>query len=261
MKAVILAAGMGIRLRPMTETLPKGLVEINNKTLLERSLDALNENNITEAIIVTGFYGDSIKARIGETYKNIKISYATNNRFFETGSMFSLSQIKHLIGNESILVLESDLIYEARAISEIIKSELNDAILTSELLNSGDDVYICTNEEGDIINLGKNIPESDMEKVSGALVGISKYSPEFLAKLFQKAEEDYQNKDLNYHYEECVFATSQIHQPVKELFCSGLNWIEIDNEVDLKRAKEHVYPKIVANINKDNPEKSTELVS
>ena len=68
MKAVILAAGMGIRLRPMTETLPKGLVEINNKTLLERSLDALNENNITEAIIVTGFYGDSIKARIGETY-------------------------------------------------------------------------------------------------------------------------------------------------------------------------------------------------
>ena len=65
MKAVILAAGMGIRLRPLTEKLPKGLIKIGEKSLLEHSLDILSENGLKNVIIVIGFLGELIKQKLG----------------------------------------------------------------------------------------------------------------------------------------------------------------------------------------------------
>ena len=81
MKAVILAAGMGTRLRPVTEKIPKGLIKINEKTLLEYSLDILNEYKIREVIIVTGYNADLIEKKIGNNYKDIKITYVKNEKY------------------------------------------------------------------------------------------------------------------------------------------------------------------------------------
>ena len=243
MKAVILAAGMGKRLGPMTEESPKCLIEIDGKTLLEASLDALKESGVKEVIIVIGHHGDLIKQRLGSEYNGIKLIYIENKRYSETGSMYSFSQTKDLI-NDGILVLESDLIYDEKAIKTLLNSEFKDAILVAGLLDSGDDVYVVANERGELTNLGKNISEEDKKHAVGALVGISKFSKEFLSKLFEKAEQDYKNSELNCHYEECVFETSRLGYPVYALLCKGLNWIEIDNENDLKRAKEEVYPRI-----------------
>ncbi|MCH8003682.1 MAG: phosphocholine cytidylyltransferase family protein [Nanoarchaeota archaeon] len=251
MKAVILAAGMGIRLRPMTEHYPKGLIEIDGRTLLECSLDALKEIGINDVIIVTGFYSSSIKKKFDGEYNGTKLKYIENDMYSTTGSMYSFSKAKKLI-NEDILLLESDLLYDKNALKTLLNSEFRDVILVAELLNSGDDVYICTNERNEITNLGKKIPEEDKKQVLGALVGISKYSKRFLPKLFKKAEQEFANNELNYHYEETVFATSKLGNPIYAELCKGLNWIEIDNENDLKRAKEDIYFKIKGSNNGAN---------
>ncbi len=248
MKAVILAAGMGTRLRPVTEKIPKCLIKINEKTLLEYSLDILNECKIKEIIIVTGYHSDLLEKQIGTNYKDIKISYLKNKKYSETGSMYSFSQTKNLI-DDDVILLESDLLYESKAIETLLDSKHKDVILVSELLNSGDDVYICTDEKNEIIYLGKEVPENYKDKIKGALVGISKYSKEFLNILFSKAQSDYEKNECNYHYEETVLETSRSNRPVQALFCAGLNWIEIDNENDLLRAREEIYPKIKGEIN------------
>ena len=100
--------------------------------------------------------------------------------------------------------------------------------MVADLLNSGDDVYVCSNQENLLTNLGKNIPEEDKQNATGALVGISKYSKEFLPTLFAKAEQDYALGKNKYHYEECVFATSQLGHSVHAELCENLNWIEIE---------------------------------
>ena len=80
-KAVILAAGMGTRLGPLTSTFPKTLLRINGKSLLKRSLDCLYRVGIKEIIIVTGHCSNVIQKEILEEYKSMKITYVHNLDF------------------------------------------------------------------------------------------------------------------------------------------------------------------------------------
>lgn len=243
MKAVILAAGVGKRLKPITNTLPKGLIEIGGESLLEYSFDALKENGIREVIIVTGFFSEAIKQRFEKEYRGLKINYVLNKEYYKTGSMYSLSKAKDRINGE-IVLLESDLLYDSKAIGILLNSNFKDCILVAELSGSDDEVYVCVDDNQRIIELGKNIADENKKNAIGELVGISRFSREFLSKLFKRAEEDYEKGKLNSHYEECVFATSKLGNPVYAVLCKDLAWIEIDNENDLKRAKEQIYPRI-----------------
>ena len=245
MKAIILAAGMGKRLRPFTEDLPKPLLNIDGKSLITRSLDNLNDVGMREVIIVVGYLQDMIKKKIGKYYKNLKITYISNPIFSRTGSMYSLSQTEGII-NDGIILLEGDLLYEKKALQTLINSPEPNEILVAPLSGSGDEVYICVNESNELINLGKNIDNKD--EAIGELVGITKLSLDFLSNLYKKAEEDYEkNKDL-YHYEEVIYRLSKTYH-IKCNLIDDLNWIEIDNENDLNRAIKIVYPKIK---NKEN---------
>lgn len=245
MKAIILAAGMGTRIRPLTDKMPKAFIEIDGVSLIKRSLDNLEKVGIREVIIVIGYKGSYFKERMGNRYKNLNITYVINPEYQETGSMFSLSQIEGLI-HEDILLLESDLLYELKALTTLINSNELNVILTAPLSGSGDEVFICVNENNELVNLGKRIKESN--NAIGELVGITKLSLDFLAKLFNKAKEDYRQNEKNYHYEEVIFKLSKTYQI--KCILSELAWIEIDNFDDLKRAKEVIYPRIKNIINK-----------
>jgi len=244
MQAVILAAGTGTRLRPLTEHLPKGLIPVENKALLEYSLDNLRKAGIEEVILVVGFCQELIRQKFGAAYKGMRISYAVNPDFAATGSMYSFSRAGELIKND-VLLLESDLLYESRALEVLLASRHQDVILTAPLSGSGDEVYICVNRDQAVTALGKKLPALQAEAAIGELVGISRFSAQFLEKLFVRAENDYAAGQKNYHYEECVLAASrQSGHPVYALACPGLQWIEIDTENDYRRAREAVYPAI-----------------
>jgi len=241
MIAVILAAGMGVRLRPLSHKIPKGLIEIGGKTLLERSLDNLSSFGIKKVFIIVGYLGNMIKDKLGDSYKGVEIEYVKNKEYVNTGSMYSFSKAKNLIDRD-VLLLESDLLYDKRAIKAIKESKFRDSILVAPCSGSGDEVFICTDKNERITQLGKSIPNK--KNAIGELVGISKFSKEFIKKLFETAEQDYKRGEKNYHYEEVVFRTNKENKdfPVYALMIDNLAWIEIDNENDLKRAKEEIYP-------------------
>lgn len=243
MIAVILAAGQGIRLRPLTHKIPKALIEISDKTLIEYSLDNLKNQDISKAVIVIGYLGDMIKKKVGNEYSGIKIVYVENEEYATTGSMYSLSKTKKIV-DEDIILLESDLLYQEKAIIPIKKEKYPDFILASPCSGSEDEVFICIDKNRRLTNLGKFI--GNKEDAIGELVGISRLSQRFLKKLFERAEQDYKKGEKNYHYEEVVFATNKENKdyPLYAILIDDLAWIEIDNENDLKRAKEEIYPKL-----------------
>lgn len=239
--AVILAAGMGTRLKDLTKVTPKCLLEINGRPLIEYSLDNLISCGIKKVYFVLGFQPHIIREALGNEYKGIEIEYVVNEEYSVTGSMYSFSQLKDKL-KEDILLLESDLLYDVKAIKFLLDSKESSGILTSKCLGLGDDVYICVNEKKEIIQLGKKISEEERKSAIGSLVGISKLSVSLLREIFKQAEIDYVNGEKTLHYEECFLTVSKNSMPIKVVFCDPLNWTEIDNANDLKYAKENVYP-------------------
>jgi len=85
---------------------------------------------------------------------------------------------------------------------------------------------------------------SNKKNAIGELAGISRFQNQFLQYVFSKAREDFQNGNINYHYEECVFRTSQQTIPIHAVPGKDLAWIEIDTAADLLKAQELIHPRI-----------------
>ena len=244
MRAVILAAGMGTRLRPVSDDCPKALVEVGGKPLLMHSLDALNSYGIREVILVLGFLHEAIKKSFGSRYKNLNVVYVRNREFSTTGSMYSLSQARNAIGDADALVLESDLLFDMRAIGAVVEAPHDNVLLAAGISRSGDEVFLCADRDGRLTNLGKAIPMEAEERAVGELAGISRFSNRFLNALFNSVEHDYRNGDVTFHYEESVLSLSRLGMPVHVLCRKDLPWIEIDREEDLRRARRDIYPRL-----------------
>ena len=243
MQAVILSAGIGARLSTKKTSLPKGLLEIGGRPLLEYSLEALIQNGIKDVILVVGFQHEKIINRFGSRYRGLKIDYVFNEKYATSGSMYSFAMVQDVIEDE-ILLMESDLLYEPRALNILLNAGYKNCILVTALSGSGDEVYICTNQRQEITALGKKIPHKQTKNAIGELAGLSRFEGNFLDLVFKKSQKDIVDGKFEYHYEECVFETSKSTDPVYAVFADDLVWYEIDTEKDLKKAREQIYPKI-----------------
>ncbi|MFC2164532.1 2-aminoethylphosphonate aminotransferase [Acidobacteriota bacterium] len=233
--AVILGAGMGSRLRGIIEDKPKGFLQLGKKSIIEESIAKLVGMGIINIVIVTGYYS--------EYYDKLKEKYpfiiTTKNQYFEnTGSMYSLFIAKEFINND-FLLLESDLIFEYKALQITQNSTFSNCILLSGKTNSGDEVYAGVHENR-IVNLSKNLGE--ISKLGGELVGISKISTDLYQVMVEHSEKQF-DENPQYQYEDCLSDLSDreiIHYECVE----DLVWIEIDDKHHLKKAIENVYPQV-----------------
>lgn len=233
--AVILAAGMGTRIRKLLKNVPKGFLDIGGETLIEQSIKKLKTCGIERIIIVTGYLSEYYESLV-KTYDLVET--VKNNVYAESGSMYSFWCAKDLI-EDDMLLLESDLIYESRAIEELIKNDKEDVILLSGRTNSGDEVFIET-RDGKIKNLSKD--KNDLKEITGELVGISRISYKLYQKMLKEAENMFETT-LKIDYEDCIGRTANIH-PIYFLKIEDLIWAEIDDENHLKRAREEIFPRL-----------------
>ncbi len=128
MKAVILAAGEGKRLRPFTETIPKVMLPVANKPVLEYVIDAVKNNGINDIIIVVGYKKEVIMEHF-KNYKGAKITYVVQEK--QLGTAHALMHAKDHI-NETFIVLSGDNIIDNRSISKLIKDDSKYTILIKE---------------------------------------------------------------------------------------------------------------------------------
>ncbi|MEC9376114.1 MAG: phosphocholine cytidylyltransferase family protein [Pseudomonadota bacterium] len=236
--AVILAAGMGTRLQGEHPGKPKGLLEIGGRSIIETSILNLRQAGIRKIIIVTGFGSDQ--------YSWLEIQYdglvqlIYNPEFSSSGSMYSLYCARTAI-DEDFLLLESDLIYDARAIDILIEDQSDDAILLSGPTRAGDEVYVAASD-GLLTGMSKD-ESSLLCSPSGELVGISKIS-QGLFNLMKTLSGNVFESSLQYDYEtDCLVAAARTHE-ISCLLVEDLDWAEIDDAEHLRRAREEVWPRI-----------------
>lgn len=158
MKAVILAAGEGKRLRPFTETMPKVMIPVANKPILEYVVDAVKNSGIDEIILVVGYKKEVIMEYF-EDYEDVKITYVIQDK--QLGTSHALMQAEGYI-QDSFIVLSGDNIIDQRSISKLIKNESKYSVLITE--HSYPSKYGAVFVEKNIL---KKIVEKPKEETAG----------------------------------------------------------------------------------------------
>jgi 2-aminoethylphosphonate-pyruvate transaminase len=234
--AVILAAGMGTRLGERTKSQPKGFLILDEKPIVEQSICKLLEMGIEKIVIGTGYLAEAYE-RLAMQYP--QITCVRNDEYEKTGSMYTLYNLKDHI-SDGFLLLESDLIYEKKALDILIKHKEPNVILASELTGSNDEVFIETDEYHFLRNMTKK--RNELNHIYAELVGITKISYPAFHAMCNFAEESFDG-NLKLDYESVLVGISnQINLYVHKLY--NFSWCEIDDEHHLFRAKHYIYPMI-----------------
>ena len=145
MKAVILAAGYGNRMRPLTDDKHKTLLPIAGDTIIGRIMDTLSENGVNDIVVVTGYRDKELKDYLSEKYPRHAITYVHNERYRETNNIFSMALAFNAIEIDSdIILIESDLIYEPSVIRRIIHSQHDTAALVDKFQHGMDGTVVRT---------------------------------------------------------------------------------------------------------------------
>lgn len=229
MKALILAAGRGSRLKSHTEEKPKSMLNVAGKTLIERSISNLQKAGFSEVIIVVGYLHHILEEFITSKFPDFCTIIHNIDYTRGSGSSF-ISAVEHLVGE--ITIVESDLLYDLE-IAKLLFEHKEDAMAMGIFDHGRDEVKIVV--EGDYIKQAFwGGPKTD---ASGDWVGFTKLSSKTTEKLRKvlEATDPEQGKEIN--YEDFLFPLIA-QKNFKALNINHLPWLEIDDEQDLLRAKE-----------------------
>jgi 2-aminoethylphosphonate-pyruvate transaminase len=242
-EAVILAGGLGSRLKDRTAAMPKGFLEIGGKTLIEWSVRKLLGAGIEKIIIGTG-YRHEMYDEFAKKYPAIKTAY--NEEYASTGSMGTLEVCAPHV-TDTFLLLESDLIYDSIGLRVLNNETHENVILASGATHSGDEVYLEA-RDGFLNKLSKN--REEIALVYGELTGISKLTTAFLNAMCeytarrQGSSSFKQKSTLEYEH---VISACAHETPVFIRKIEQYAWREIDDENHLLMAEQEIFPRILEN--------------
>ena len=224
--AVIMAAGLGSRFGKMTETMPKGFIEVGGQSMVIRSIETLIACGIKRIIIGTGYKKESYEA-LKKKYPQIECVFSP--RYAETNSMYTLWKCREVIGNDDFILLESDIVYSKNAITELQANEHPDIMLITPVTKFQDQYYVEYDEKGTLTRCSTNKAEIEAK---GELVGIHKLSSSFYHKMCEEYSKIVADKPkLGYEYQ--LLWMSQNVSPVYVLNAQDVKWYEIDDVNDL----------------------------
>lgn len=235
--AVIMAAGLGSRFGKMTETMPKGFIEVGGQSMVIRSIETLIACGINRIIIGTGYKK--------EVYEALKIKYpqiecVLSPRYAETNSMYTLWNCREAIGDDDFILLESDIIFSKNAITELTENEHPDIMLITPVTKFQDQYYVEYDANGTLSRCSTNRDEIDAK---GELVGIHKLSSSFYNKMcVEYGKIVVEKPKLGYEYQ--LLWMSQNICPLYVHNSPNVIWYEIDDEEDLKYAEDNIIMKI-----------------
>ena len=238
--AIILAAGMGVRMGPRGKLQPKGLIPVGGQTMMAQSVDTLRAWGAARIVIVTGHLADQCEA----AFAGQDVTLVHNPHYATTGSLLSLSYgLAEASG--ACVILESDLIYAPQAI-EIMDGTRN-LLVTSGPTGAGDEVYIWTRPAAGgsqhLVTMSKQMDHLDGPHF-GELVGITGLTAETVEKLREVTRRELA-RDPAEHYEPGLVALAR-EDPIEVVRIDDLPWAEVDDEAMLARAEKLVHPRVLA---------------
>lgn len=245
MQGIILAAGMGSRLKKLTQKKPKCMVEVSGVTLIERALKQLDKLHLNRIVIVTGYSSDILTNFANGLDIVTPIVYVNNDIYDQTNNIYSLYLAKDFLESDDTLLLESDLIFEEDILEKIINDKEENLALVDKYESWMDGTCLIVGENDEIESFvpGRKFDFTNSNNYYKT-VNIYKFSKDFSRRYYVPFLEAY-SKALGYneYYEEVLRIITILDNPIiKAKKLNGELWYEIDDEADLDIA-ESFFPK------------------
>ena len=239
MKAILLAAGVGKRLWPVTQHHPKCLIELGGRTLLLRYLEALAGVGIKQAVVVVGYKQDMIRAAVGTGGCGVEVRYLVNEQY-QRGSMTSLWLARAEL-DDDVLIMDADVLFHRQLLRRLIESSWPTALLLDETVTQRTEECMAIVRGGRVVALTKQMPSR--YDLAGEGVGFLKVQRADTGHMIDSLKTCVDRGELDMEYED---ALHEFFTRAKVGFekIGGLPWIEIDFPEDVTRAERDVLPKL-----------------
>jgi len=231
MKAVILAAGVGSRMRSFTGTTHKTLLKIGNKTILEMMIDTIQSVRIREIAIVTGHLEEQIKHFVEQRFPSLNVCFVRNEKYKTTNTGYSLMLAKNFAYKSDFVKFDADVVFEKEILQRLIQNTFPNCLCVDTHIHlASEEVKVKVNEQSAVLQVGKKIPPKE---ASGESIGIEKISKNASIQLFSLLEKLMQNeKNYQEYYDDSYTTLVTQGIPFYAVDVSGFKWVEVDTIED-----------------------------
>ncbi|MCI8747837.1 aminotransferase class I/II-fold pyridoxal phosphate-dependent enzyme [Schaedlerella arabinosiphila] len=240
MQAIILAAGMGRRLKELTQNNTKCMVKVSGVTLIDRMLHQIENQHLSRIVIVVGYEGQKLIDYIGALNIQTPIVYVNNPIYDKTNNIYSLALAKDWLVKDDTILFESDIIFDDEVLNMLVTDPRDTLALVDKYESWMDGTCVKLNEEDDIIDFvpGKKFNFNDTKDLFKT-VNIYKFSKRFCETHYVPFLEAYQTAlGENEYYEQVLRVIAMLDEPViKAKRLDGQRWYEIDDIQDLDIAE------------------------
>ncbi len=236
MKAIILAAGVGSRVRPLTDNTPKSLLKIGDKTILERMISNIEGVGIKEILIITGYLEDQVKEFVKNKFSHLNISFIRNDKYSETNTGYSLLLAKDFAKGDSFIKFDADVVFEKEVLLRLVNDPNETCLSIDKNIHlDKEEVKVICDEENRVLKVGKKL---DPALSKGESIGIEKISNEAGKLLFDILGNLMKDKkNYNEYYDDSYTTLVEKGIPFHAVDITGLKWVEIDTHDDYGRAQ------------------------
>ena len=230
--ALLLAAGTGSRLAPLTDLVPKCLVPVNEISILERLVDSLQEHRFKRLVIVVGYRADSIRNFLGSRAGGMEIVYVTSPLYKTTNNIYSLWLARKVI-DEPFLLIESDIVFDSEMLKDMLQP---DRIAVAKLQPGMDGTTVTIDNRQKVGAFYGGAHKRDNKHYK--TVNIYSLSRQTWQMMRERLDQQIAAKMVNGYYE-TVFAdmVSEGCLSFSPVLFDHSRWHEIDNHVDLRAAE------------------------
>ena len=240
MQAIILAAGMGKRLKELTQNNTKCMVKVNGVTLIDRMLHQIEKQNLSRIIIVVGYESQKLIDYIGTLGIQTPIEYIDNPIYDKTNNIYSLSLAKEWLCKDDTLLFESDLIFEDSVLDALVSDSRETLALVDKYESWMDGTCVKLGEDDSIEAFvpGKKFKFNEIKDYYKT-VNIYKFSKCFSETYYVPFLDAYQSAlGQNEYYEQVLRVITMLDDPeIKAKRLDGQRWYEIDDIQDLDIAE------------------------
>lgn len=240
MQAIILAAGMGKRLKELTSNATKCMVEVNGEMMIHKTLMHLEKLNLNKIVLVVGYEGQQLMDYVNSLGLKTPVEYVVNDVYDKTNNIYSLYLAKEYLLQDDTLLLESDLVYEEAVIIKLVDTPYPSLVLVDKFESWMDGTCITVDEDDNITSFVSK-REFDFTKTDEyyKTVNLYKFSKNFSEKYYVPFLEAYCNAmGLNEYYEQVLKVITFLGDlEIKAVKLNGEKWYEIDDVQDLDIAE------------------------
>lgn len=250
-RAVLLAAGVGDRLRPFTDHHPKCLVEVGKRTLLAHHLDLLSQiPEVSDLVIVVGYLEHQIRDAVAawkrQTGSPFGVTFETNPEF-RKGSILSLYTARAHLTDSDTVIMDADVLYPRELMERLVRApHANCFLLDETCVPTGEEMMVCVNA-GRTLHIARSREPSTQSgwDLTGEGVGFFRLDRHDSVRLVEIMDSMLADGLDRVEYEAALdrFIKERVAGHVT---CGDFPWTEIDFPEDVDRAVNQVFPKIIA---------------